>query len=612
MTNPAADAGEPVAVHYRLRPERPAAHLFRVTCRVEEPDAAGQVLRMPAWIPGSYMIRDFARNVVRIAARDARGEVAVDKLDKQTWRCAPASGALTVECDVYAWDLSVRAAHLDRTHGFFNGTSVFLCPDGQDGRPCTLEIEPPADPACDGWHVATSLPVEAVDEHGFGRYRAADYDELIDHPVEMGRFRRIDYEAGGVPHALVLTGRCRADAERLARDLATLCAWHVDFFGGSPPPFDRYLFLTMVTGDGYGGLEHRASSSLMCARRNLPAPDATGVSEDYRTFLGLCSHEYFHSWNVKRIRPAGFTPYRLEAESHTRLLWVFEGFTSYYDDLALLRAGLVGCDDYLEVLGQTVTRVQRGAGRHLQSVAESSFDAWTRFYKQDENAPNAIVSYYTKGALVALCLDLHIRSVSGGEHSLDDVMRRLWREYGQPGRGVGEDEMPAIIQRATGVDCAAVLDAWVDGTDDLPLADLLDAHGVHLGLRAADGLSDRGGKPAASGARPGRRLVPGFQLQADGQLARVSVVHIDSPAERAGIAAGDLLVALDGVRVPVDGLDAFLDQCREGERIACHVLRHDALLELEMTLEDADVSTAWLEIHDETRAHRWLCPGKGG
>lgn len=608
MTNPAAGAEAREAVHYHLCPEQPESHLFRVTCTLREPDPDGQVLRLPAWIPGSYMIRDFARNVVRIAARDARGEVGIDKLDKQTWRCAPAHGPLAVECDIYAWDLSVRAAHLDRTHGFFNGTSVFLRPDGMDGQPCMVEITAPVDAACADWGVATALPAVEVDGNGFGRYRASDYDELIDHPVEMGRFQRIEYEACGVPHALVLTGRCRADGERLARDLAILCAWQVRFWG-EPAPFDRYLFLAMVTGDGYGGLEHRASSSLMCARRNLPAPGATGVGEDYRTFLGLCSHEYFHAWNVKRIRPAEFTPYRLDAESHTRLLWVFEGFTSYYDDLALLRAGLVGCDDYLEVLGQTVTRVLRGAGRHLQSVAESSFDAWTRFYKQDENAPNAIVSYYTKGALVALCLDLHIRGETDDERSLDDVMRLLWKEYGLPGRGVGEDEMAAIIGRATGVGCAELLGEWVDGTRDLPLTELLEAHGVRLHLRPADGLADRGGKPAAQGVRPQRRMAPGFQLRADGPLARVSVVRSGTPAEAAGIAAGDLLVALDGIRVPVDGLDGFLDRYEPGERIACHVLRHDELLELELELAAEAPSTAWLEIHDEARALRWLAPG---
>lgn len=594
------------AVHYRILPVDPQAHQFEVTCVVARPDPAGQRLSLPAWIPGSYMIRDFARNILSFEASAVSGVVRYDKLDKQTWQCEPAEGPLTIVCRVYAWDLSVRAAHLDTSHGFFNGTSVFLCVEGCDDQPCTVEILPPEGPGYTAWRLATSLPCGAgTGEWQFGLYQASSYDELIDHPVEMGCFETIPFEANGTRHELVLTGQYRTDSDRLARDLGRICTAQIDFFG-APAPFSRYLFLTMVTGDGYGGLEHRASTSLLCARKTLPAPQASEVSSDYRNFLGLCSHEYFHSWNVKRIQPAVFHPFELDAERYTRLLWVFEGFTSYYDDLFLVRSGLITADSYLELLGQTATRVMRGAGRKLQSVAESSFDAWSRFYKQDENASNAIVSYYAKGALVAVCLDLHIRQETRHEKSLDDVMRLLWREYGQAGRGVGETEMPDIIQRATGIECGSMIEAWSEGTDDLPLAGLLEANGVSLRMRSADGLRDQGGKPGAPRKTDCAPLSLGVVAEGREGFVKLLVVRSQSPAERSGLAAGDLLIAIDGMRVTVDGLDELLSRYAPGDVLTCHAMRHDELREYRLELTTAEESTAFLEISDADAAARWL------
>ena len=396
------------SIRYHIVPASPEAHLFEVELTVERPHPDGQLLSLPAWIPGSYMIRDFARNVVWLKAFCDDAPVGVSKVDKQTWRCAPCAGALTLRYQVYAWDLSVRSAHLDTTHGYFNGTSVFLAVHGQEQSPCAVEIAPPHGDTYKDWRVATTLALDGAALWGFGRYRADDYDALIDHPVEMGRFDIVEFEACGVPHAMTLTGHHRADQARLARDLQRICEYHIRLFG-EPAPVQRYLFQVMITGDGYGGLEHRSSTSLLCSRDDLPRADQDEVSDGYRSFLGLCSHEYFHTWNVKRIKPAAFVPYDLSREAHTTLLWAFEGFTAYYDDLALARTGLISRSSYLELLGQTITRVLRGSGRLKQPVADSSFDTWTKFYKQDENAPNAIVSYYTKGSLVALTLDLLIR-----------------------------------------------------------------------------------------------------------------------------------------------------------------------------------------------------------
>ncbi len=586
------------AVRYRIAPVQPGAHLFEVTLEIADPAPEGQQLWLPAWIPGSYMIRDFARNIVTLEATSAGQAVAVDKLDKQTWQCAPCQGPLRVRYEVYAWDLSVRGAHLDTTHGYFNGTSVFLAVKGREDEPCGVEIVAPAGEAYAHWRVATSLPRDGAGEYAFGTYLAADYDELIDHPVEMGDFALATFEANGVPHDIAIYGRQQADLTRITADLKKICELHLDFFG-QPVPMKRYLFMVIAVGSGYGGLEHRSSTSLMCSRNDLPLPGEKEISEGYRNFLGLCSHEYFHTWNVKRIKPARFMPYALAAESHTRLLWVFEGFTSYYDDLSLARSGLVKPKVYLEALAQTITRVLRGAGRLKQSISESSFDAWTKFYKQDENAPNAIVSYYTKGALVALALDLTLRRESKGLKNLDDVMRLLWRRYGEQGVGVGEGAMAEIIEEATGVDCREFIARYVDGREDPPLADLLVDVGVGVDFRAAEGQNDKGGTPARRSASQRERAVDlGLRL---GGLAEATVTHVldDGAAQAAGIAAGDVLLALDGLRVSQSELEMRLKAYAPGDVVEVHLFRRDELMSFQLTLKAPPQDTCYLTLKEK-------------
>ncbi|MGB9109121.1 MAG: peptidase M61, partial [Telluria sp.] len=477
------------AVQYTIVPKDLAGHLFNVTVTVAAPAADGQVFALPAWIPGSYMIREFARNIVRIRAESGGQPVELVKLDKHSWRAASVAGPLTLHYEVYAWDLSVRAAHLDQTHGFFNGTSVFLRVLGQDAVPQQVDIQRPASAAAAEWRVATSLPELGAKRYGFGTYIAADYDDLIDHPVEMGNFALGTFTAYGVQHDIVVTGRVpNLDMERLQQDLKAICETQIAFFEpkAKKAPMDRYVFMTMAVGDGYGGLEHRASTALICARADLPttaAPRMAERSDGYVTFLGLCSHEYFHTWNVKRIKPAVFAPYDLQVEGYTPLLWLFEGFTSYYDDLMLVRSGIISEATYFKLLGKTAASVWRGSGRTKQSVAESSFDAWTKYYRQDENAPNAIISYYTKGSLVGLAFDLTIRAKTGGAKSLDDVMRALWERYGRDfyagasgsGRGVTEKDVEALFEEVSGLRLKSLFERHVRGTEDVPLAKLYAA-----------------------------------------------------------------------------------------------------------------------------------------
>ncbi|MDF3031342.1 MAG: peptidase domain protein [Moraxellaceae bacterium] len=596
------------AVHYRIGARRPEAHIFDVELTVAKPAPDGQHLRLPNWIPGSYMIRDFSKNLSGISARDARGRpVSVRKAGKSEWQCAPAEGPLTIAYEVYAWDLSVRGAHLDQTHGFFNGTSVFIEVVGQSGGLHEVMIERPQ--GADGWRVATSLPpAEGTPALGFGRYLAEDYDALIDHPVEMGTFTHATFTACGVPHEVAITGRHRTDTDRLVRDLEKLCTAQIRFFG-EPAPFDRYVFLVMALGSGYGGLEHRASTALVCARDDLPlAGEPAAPGDRYRTFLGLCSHEYFHSWNVKRIKPAVFHPYDLRAETPTPQLWFFEGITSYYDDLLLARAGLVTPQAYLELLAQQITRHLRTPGRFRQSVTDSSLDAWTKYYKQDENSPNAIVSYYVKGALVGLCLDLLMREKTGDRVTLDTLMRRLWQEYGLIGRGVDDDDIPRLVAELCGDPLADFFREALFGTAELPLSELLTTRGVDWQLRPADNAADPGGKPGSAGDRPRGWL--GARIAGGESGATLQTVFTDGPAQRAGLSAGDIVIAANGLRVTGGSLEKVMASHAPGEAVELHAFRRDELMRCTVTLSapPADTCVLTLPADAQRRAHaeQWL------
>lgn len=595
-------------IHYRISSTNPAAHYFDIRLKIASPDPAGQLIRMPAWIPGSYMIRDFARNIVEISAFSNAGPIALTQLDKSSWQLAPCTQPVTVSYRVYAWDLSVRGAHLDTTHGYFNGASVFLEVVGQGSNPCSLEIIAPQIHAAAEWQLATSLRRQdagsASDvEWGFGHFVAHDYQELIDHPVEMGRFTQFDFSACGVRHDVVLSGRFNCDNERLASDLKRICEQQIRLFG-EPAPMPRYVFMVMVVGEGYGGLEHRDSTSLICSRNDLPQPGQSQMSEEYRNFLGLCSHEYFHSWNVKRIKPAPFEQPDLTRELYTPLLWAFEGITSYYDDLALVRSGCVSRQSYLELLGQTITRVQRSRGRARQSAAESSFNAWSKFYKQDENSQNAIVSYYTKGALIALCIDLKLRQLSGNKKSLDDVMRLLWTNYLQTGQGIGEYEIQQTITQLLGADISGYLEQLIYSREELPLSEMLQSVSIGLEFRPSSGAQDKGGKeasdlPASSTGVTLKESVNGLDI--------VSLAE-GSAAQLAGVSAGDCLIAINGLRASMKSYQLWLKTMPPGSQHQLSVFRRDELMQFDLVLQQPDQDTALLKILDanDTLLNDWL------
>ena len=613
----------PSPVRYRIVPRHPAAHLFEVTVTVDQPDPAGQCFSLPVWIPGSYMIREFAKNIVSLRATADGVPLACQKTDKATWRCAPVSGAITLTYDVYAWDLGVRGAHLDESHAFFNGSSVFLLPAGFENTPCEVDIAPPDGERYLNWQVATALgqtqaPARPAGQNAaetpvntgvstakqFGRFTANHYDELIDHPVEMGTFTYAAFEACGVIHHIAITGRHRADMSRLCTDLKKICEVQIRLFepDNATAPMSEYWFLIMAVTDSYGGLEHRASTALICSRDDLPLAHDKTMSNGYRRFLGLVSHEYFHTWNVKRIKPAAFVPYDLTKENYTRQLWFFEGITSYYDDLMLVRSGLIEPLAYLELIAENIGRVMSQSGRNKQSVADSSFDAWVKYYRQDENSPNAIVSYYQKGAMIGLALDLTIRQRTNGAKSLDDVMRSLWITCGRTGVGVPEGGVEAAAEQATGLDLKEFFVHAVDGTADLALSPLLLAMAINMTWRTPGKTKDEDPAPATIGAKIGA------EPNSD---ARVTQVFDGGAAQAAGLSAGDVVIAIDGLRVTAATLEKRLRSYAVGSVVDFTAFRRDEMLSFNVKLQALPAQTCALTTLDapidaKVRRNGWL------
>ncbi|MES2401331.1 MAG: peptidase M61 [Pseudomonadota bacterium] len=602
-----ASAAVRPAIHYRVEVADAHAHLFSITLTIAQP-AAVQRVSLPVWIPGSYLIREFSKNLQGLDAKQAGRAVAAMQLDKNTWeiKCSEAK-PLVIYYQVYACDNSVRTAWLDTSRGFFNGTSLCLKVEGQEGHAHLLELPvPKSSNAAAGWSVATGLEASKVNKQGFGMYAAASYDELVDCPVEMGKFWSGTFRACGVPHRFVVAGALPAfDGERLLEDSKKICEAQIRFWHGSKkPPFKNYLFMLNAVGDGYGGLEHRNSTALICRRQDLPYLPAPGeaksskVSEGYTTLRGLISHEYFHTWNVKRLRPAEFAGYDYGHENYTSLLWFFEGFTSYYDDLFLRRTGLLDNAAYLRLLNKTINQVMQTPGRLVQSVAEASFDAWVKYYRQDENTPNATVSYYTKGSLVALCFDLSLRlEGKAPAATLDAIMRTLWQTCAAgPMR---EEDFAQALQTVGQRSFANEIAAWVHDKGELPLKDLLQAHGVAV-------FED----PAQLAHRLGIRV-----SESDG--LRVKTVLRGGIAEKAGFAAGDEWLGVEpGKSSAADmaagwrmsKLDDLTLYAGHAKKVTALVSRDKRLLRLELVIPSA--LTTWrLAIQDATKMDRWLEAG---
>jgi predicted metalloprotease with PDZ domain len=573
--------------HYRIDAADPAAHLFHVTLTITQPQAA-QKVALPAWIPGSYLVREFSRHLLKLSARQDGKPVVVQQLDKATWQveCVPSS-PLVLSYEVYAFDNSVRAAWLDSQRGFFNATSLCLRVQGQAQEAHELELVAPR--AFPHWEAATGLEPLKTGKRGFGTYLAADYDELADCPVEMGPFFSAEFRAGGVPHRVVIAGAAPSfDSERMVADMQKICEAQIRFWHDRKrPPFKHYLFLLNVVDDGYGGLEHRNSTALIASRRDLPRNGETRMAEGYVTLLGLVSHEYFHTWNVKRLRPAEFAQYEYTRENYTQLLWFFEGFTSYYDDLLLKRAGMIDDATYLKLLTKTANQVLQTPGREVQSVAQASFDAWVKYYRQDENTANATVSYYTKGALVALCFDLTLRAE--GHANLDQVMRALWARC--KAGPMAEADFAAVLKELGGRAFTRELAGWVHGTRELPLKELLEQHGVAV-MEEPSQLQQR----------------IGVRVSETSGIVLKNVLR-GGAAEQAGLAANDEWIGVEvaGAAWRLAKLDDLLLYAGSHRKVTAIVARDRRLLRLDLNLP-AGVTTWRLVMRDAARAQSWLGP----
>lgn len=552
-------------VEYRVELEERHAHLVRVEARFPVGDGGVVDLKLPVWTPGSYLVREFERHVQDVACSDEGGRALVArKIDKATWRVeAKGKKSVVARYRVYANDLTVRSAHVDDTHAFFNGACIFLYADvAAEAR---ITVAPPA-----GWKVTVALP-----EAKPNVFVARSYDELVDSPFEVGTHELFEFRAQGKPHRLAVWGRAPVASDfwrdTLTRDIVAIIDAAAALFGDGVP-YDDYTFLLMLAPNQYGGLEHAKSCAL------LSSPFTFHPRKKYEELLELVSHEFFHLWNVKRIHPEALGPFDYQREAYTRSLWVMEGVTSYYDRHLLVRAGLQKPDKYLDKLAEELGKIASIPGRKRQSLEESSFDAWIKLYRPDENSVNSTISYYLKGGVVALLLDLEIRARTGGKRSLDDVMRLLWARFGRTGRGFADGEVQALAEEAVGVELGAFFERHVRGRQEVDAERLLRTVGLELTPDRGDDDGDEAREPWL-----------GVTTREDGDALVVATAIDGGPAVQAGLYANDQLLALDGFRVEAATLKERLAPKRAGDKVRCTVFRRDELREVEVTLGERPI-----------------------
>ena len=557
-------------ISYALGMARPHNHLFEVTVTIDGWSEPRLDLVLPSWTPGSYMVREYARHVQEFAVEADGHPARWEKTAKDAWRVeTPVAGKVRVTYRVYAHDLTVRTCHLDGSHGFLNGGAVFMFVPGRTSDPVTLEVTVPFK-----WQVATGLEPQGGG-NGIFRFRARDYDELVDCPIECGTHRLLSFEVDDLPHRIALWGRGNEDETRLVEDTRAIVRAQREFFGGLP--YKHYTFIHHLAA-GRGGLEHRNSSVFLVDRFGF-RPRAS-----YERFLELVSHEFFHVWNVKRIRPKPLGPFDYRRENHTKQLWSMEGVTCYYEKRFLLAAGLYAKERFLQRLAEEMGQLAAQPGRALQSLESASFDAWIKFYRPDENTGNSSVSYYLKGGLVAMLLDLRIRAATERKKSLDDVVRHLAHQATLDDAGFPEpDGYLAAVETVAGGHGGMFrkfFERYVAGTDELDYDAELRAAGLAVTWKRGGSEDDaRGGWLGAS-------------TRAEGHRAIVSAVRADGPASAAGLYAGDELIAIDGQRADDGRLAPRLAERSPGQTVKLSVFRRDEMLEIPLTLGELPAESA--------------------
>jgi predicted metalloprotease with PDZ domain len=547
------------AIRYRVSMEKPQTHYFTVTVTVADLKKPSLDFVLPVWTPGSYLVREFARNVQEFTATDGSDRpLPVEKINKNTWRVASRNASpVTVQYRVYAYEVSVRTSFLDDMHGYINGASVFMYVDGHQGRPATVVIDPP-----EGWRTVSTALERVPGAPDPFTYTAPNYDILADSPMEIGTHPVYTFTVRDVPHEVAVYGIGNYDPERLVADMRRVVETAVEIFNDLPYP--RYVFLVQLLPSGGGGLEHQNSASLHYRRWGF-RPESV-----YRRWLGLVAHEYFHLWNVKRIRPQPLGPFDYTRENYTSLLWVAEGFTTYYSAQILRRADLTQPEEFLGWASGQISDVQAKPGRRVQSVEEASFDAWIKYYRPNENSDNATISYYNKGALIGLLLDLEIRHRTEGKKSLDDVMRSLYTVYArEKGRGFSPAEFRQTCESVAGGPLADIFDRYVSDTEEIDYDRYLGYAGLRLAARPSEG----------GGAYLGIKT-----RKEDGRMI-VSQVIAGSPAYTYGINVNDELIAIDGIRAD----DAYADRLAERQPasiVTITVARDGILREIDVILAE--------------------------
>jgi len=544
-------AAAPPEIAFTVGMSKPWTHLLEVQVSVkwdQMPEALD--LKMPVWTPGSYLIREYARHVQDFDVKNgAGGDLAWQKTSKNTWT-VKTNGAKEIKATyrVYANELTVRTNEVNSDHAFWNNAATLMFVKGQLAAPSTITVNPYGD-----WKIATGLPQAAGSTNTF---KAPNFDVLFDSPFEVSNFTEFDFTVEGKPHRLVFSGEGNYDGPEIAAEVTKIVEQAYKIFGELP--YENYTFIVNLRGGG--GLEHLNSTALQFNRWGFkPQARLTG-------FLGLVAHEYFHAFNVKRIRPDALGPFDYENENYTRLLWVAEGGTEYYSGLLLLRAGLISPQEYLAGKADSIRRLEAIPGRFEQSLEYSSFDAWIKYYRQDENSMNNQISYYDKGELVNMMLDLKIREASNGTKSLDDVMRALYNDFYKKGKNYTPADYQHLAEVAAGVSLDDFFSKYVRGTAEVDWNSFLNGIGLEI-------KKSGGGKPYL-----------GAQLtEANGSLT-VRAIPAGSPAYEQGLNTGDQIVAVDGYRATNSFLSTWTANKKVGDKIKLTIFRFDRLRDIEITL----------------------------
>lgn len=540
---------------YQVAMPQPETHLFEVTLQITGWQSSKLDLKMPVWTPGSYLVREYARHLQDFRA-EGKQSLNWTKLSKNHWQVdTTGETAIEVRYRIYANELTVRTNHLDRTHGYFNGAALFFYIPGFEQHSLQVTIVPPNSE----WRVATPLPTVSGQVNTF---EAPDFDMLVDSPFEVGVHQLYEFEVLGKLHQFAIWGQGNIDPERVIQDTQKIIQAEAELFGGLP--YDRYLFLLHLAAHGFGGLEHKNACSLIYSRFGFRADDR------YQRFMQLVAHEFFHLWNVKRIRPEALETFDYDNENYTPSLWFSEGTTSYYDLAFPLRAGIYDAKAYLKALGKEICRYLTTPGRHVQPLAESSFDAWIKLYRRDSNSDNSQISYYLKGEMVSLLLDLQIRAKYANQRSLDDVLRQLWQRFGQAEIGFTPQQLQSVIESVADEDLNDFFQRYLHTTEELPFDRFLEP----FGLRVAP--------------ENGNSLPPflGVTVKSENGRELIKFVESNSPAQKAGIDADDELLAINGLRVKADQLTDRLKDFRPGDTIHLSVFHQDELCTYGVTLAE--------------------------